>query len=495
VLVKTVTNAIKNGKPFHAYLLTGIRGIGKTSSARIIAKILNCSEAQIEGEDILPCEKCKSCLAIQEDSHPDVIELDAASKTGVNDVRELIDGSRYVPILSKYKVYIVDEVHMLSNSAFNALLKILEEPPLNVIFIFATTEFRKIPMTIISRCQKFDLHRFGSTELIERLKEVSDREGIAYTAEGLKEIAKYSEGALRDGLSILETVSMYKEKQRSVDEKLVREVLGVSDIECKYELFDSILGGDLKRAIDIINEIYYKGEDLSKILGELLWMTNSVSKIIAINGYFENLDLPEVEKTALRLMSKRTDLINLTSVWQIISKGAQELKGLSNKLQAIEMLMIRICYLSKLPSLEKIISGPHEEIEVPKFEKPAPPVASVEKSKEISSFNEVIELFRKNKEIVLYHQLMDEVELISFCPGAIEMRLSKALPNDFSNQISKKLEQWTRRNWRVLVSKVRGTPEKTVRSQEQEGLENKDGLVKDILESFPGARVKSVVGI
>ena len=499
VLIQTVTNAIKNEKPFHAYLLSGIRGIGKTTSARIIAKTLNCSELTTDESGVLPCEKCKSCLSVQNDSHPDVIELDAASKTGVNDIREVIDSSRYVPILSKYKVYIIDEVHMLSNNAFNALLKILEEPPTNVIFIFATTEFRKIPMTIISRCQKFDLHRFTSKELMNHLKEIADKEGIQHTTDGLQEIAKHSEGAVRDSLSILETVSMYKENHIA-DAELVRKVLGISDADCKYKLFEATLNGNFKEGLEIINEIYYKGEDLSNILEELLWVANVISKMISIKGYFENLELHDSEKAVLKEMSDKTDLVNLTTLWQMLFKGTQELKVSKNKIQTLEMLMIRICYLSTLPPLEKIISETHKAKPASKAtvkaHSPAPAKSNIKSTDDdITTFSDVVELFRKNKEIVLYHQLMDEVSLISFASHKIELQISTALPNNFSHQISKKLEQWTNKKWQIIIAKSKISSDKTLRIQEKENLKTEDGMVRDILKSFPGAEVKSIVGI
>jgi DNA polymerase-3 subunit gamma/tau len=477
VLIKTVTNAIRNGKPFPAYLLSGIRGIGKTTSARIIAKTLNCSDLQINEEKVIPCGKCDNCLAVQNDSHPDIIELDAASKTGVNDVREIIDSARYVPILSKYKVYIIDEVHMLSNNAFNALLKILEEPPVNVIFIFATTEFRKIPMTVISRCQKFDLHRFTSQELLDHLKEISDKEGIKYTLNGLKEIAKYSEGSVRDSLSILETISMYQE-ERAMDEKLVREVLGIPDADCKYKLFEAVLNGNLKASLDIINEIYYKGEDLSKSLEELLSVANLMSKMITIEGYFDNIDLPDAEKSALRSMANKTDLISLTSLWQMIFKGIEDLKNSKNRLQTTEMIMIKICHLSELPSLEAIMS------------------ATAPSDSACASFSDVAALFRKNKEMILYHQLMEEVNIISFAPNRLEMEVNASLPGNFANQVKKKLEEWTNQIWQIITdAKSEISSDKTLRVQEKEALQTQDGMVKDILESFPGAMVKTIVAI
>jgi DNA polymerase-3 subunit gamma/tau len=525
VLVQTVTNAIKNGKPFHAYLLSGIRGIGKTTSARIIAKTLNCSDLQIDETGVRPCGNCRSCLAIQGDSHPDVIEFDAASKTGVNDIREVIDSSRYVPILSKYKVYIIDEVHMLSNSAFNALLKILEEPPVNVIFIFATTEFRKIPMTIISRCQKFDLHRFSSQELVDHLKDIAEKEGISYTMAGLKEITNYSEGAVRDSLSMLETVAMYR-GGRIVDEKLVREVLGVSDGDCKYKLFEAALKGNCKEALEIINEIYYKGEDLAKALEELLWVSNLMSKMIAIPGYLDTLDLPDSEKAALKAMSEQTDLLNLTTLWQMLFKGVQELKASKDKLQTLEMLMVRLCYLSELPDIETVIaqasatpsSTSSSRMRGSSDNNPSKrtiALASTEHHNRIeassildprireeddgggapASFNEAVELFRKNREILLYHQLMEEVNLVQFAPNKLELQISEGLPKDFANQVSKMLEDWTNQKWQVIVSKSKIAADKTLRVQGHEAIKKDDALVKDILESFPGAKVKTVVGI
>ncbi|NRA73665.1 MAG: DNA polymerase III subunit gamma/tau [Rickettsiales bacterium] len=504
VLVQTVTNAIKNHNPHHAYLLTGIRGIGKTTSARIIAKTLNCSELQTDEQNAIPCEKCKSCLAIQNDTHPDVIELDAASKTGVNDIREIIDSSRYVPALGKYKIYIIDEVHMLSNNAFNALLKILEEPPANVIFIFATTEFRKIPLTIISRCQKFDLHRFSSEEIINHLKYISDKENIKYTTAGLKEIAKHSEGSLRDSISLFETIHIYKNNQEIIiDEKLVHKVLGISDTNHKYVLFEAILNGNFKEALDIINDIYYKGRDLPEILEQILWITNTLSKTLTIKNYLEDLDLLNSEKIILKEMSKKTDLINLTTIWQMIFKATEQLKNATNILQTIEMIMLKLCYLSRLPSLESIISQSYKNLQNPTISKsysnqPTQNTSSPNLEKNsirFSSFEDIVELFRKNQEIVLYHQLMEETNITNFTIGKIEIVIGKSLPSNFSKQISEKLEQWTNQKWQMIISKSEIFPHKTLRAQQEEKIKKENTIVKDILESFPSAKIKSIVDI
>ncbi|MCH2038142.1 MAG: DNA polymerase III subunit gamma/tau, partial [Rickettsiales bacterium] len=274
-LVRTLSNAIRTNRIAHAFLLTGIRGVGKTTTARIIARALNCTdESKVKGETVEPCGRCDNCIAIKNDRHPDVIEMDAASRTGVGDIREIIESVKYLPNTAEYKIYIIDEVHMLSNSAFNALLKTLEEPPKHVKFIFATTEIRKIPVTIISRCQRFDLKRIGFEQLSSHLKNICEKEGAAIEEPALQLITKAAEGSVRDSLSLLDQAISYMDAGQPISESIVRNMLGTNDKTVLFDLFEKTLGNQLPEALKQLSQMYDNGHDPVMILQDLLEITN-----------------------------------------------------------------------------------------------------------------------------------------------------------------------------------------------------------------------------
>lgn len=351
-LVRVITNAIVQDKLPNAYLLTGIRGVGKTTVARIIAKTINCSNLQ----NMIPCGVCQNCLAMSSASHPDIIELDAASRTGVNDIRDIIESTKFSPVLGRYKIYIIDEIHMLSTSAFNALLKTLEEPPEHLLFIFATTEFRKIPLTIISRCQKFDLCRLSIDKITEHLASICAKEGIRYTIDGLKFIAKFSEGSVRDSLSLLETMRAYINDNEEISQDLINQVLGLPSIDQGYQLLDLIISGNHKEAIDLIQKLYYSGSDASTILDELLQACNKLSKAVAIKDFIDDSDFSTHEKDLLHTIVQKIDIEKITTLWNMLFKGVEELKYTHGSIDTLEMLVIRICHLSTLPSIENIVA-------------------------------------------------------------------------------------------------------------------------------------------
>ena len=345
VFVKILNNSINSGKLAHAYLLTGIRGVGKTSIARIIAKTISCESPKTEDGIVVPCTECKICKLIEGGNHTDILEFDAASRTGVNDVREVIDSVHYAPVFGKYKIYIIDEVHMLSNSAFNALLKILEEPPQNVIFIFATTESRKLPLTVISRCQRFDLHRFNVEDIAKHLKKICKGENIEFEDESLSLIAKYSGGSMRDALTLLESVTAMGNKV--VDSRLVREILGINDTKSLYSLLYHLLSGNVSKALDNIHSLYGKGTEIADLVNDLLVITTKVSKYIAANKSEKVLDLADsYELELVKKLCDNTDISRLTTIWQILFKGIKELKFVDDVLSAVEMLVVRCCYAS-----------------------------------------------------------------------------------------------------------------------------------------------------
>jgi DNA polymerase-3 subunit gamma/tau len=484
VLVKTLRQAVRNGQPFNAYLLTGIRGVGKTTAARVLAKTLNCSA--LNKEKVTPCGQCESCLACEQTSHPDVIEIDAASKTGVNDIRELIESAQYIPLLGAYKIYIIDEVHMLSNSAFNALLKTLEEPPANVVFVFATTEFHKIPKTVVSRCQKFDLRMFNLRELVEHLTSVCELEGIKHEHDALAQVAKYSGGSMRDSLSLLETIATYNGGKGPVTTTLVREVLGLAEVDRKYKLFNAVLTGDVQHCVELVGEVYYSGCDLFHVFEDLLSICNVASKAIAIKDYLRTVDMQDLDKTYLQNIIKKTDVVSLTTIWQVLFKGIQDLKLATNILEAAEILLIKLAYLSRLPTPEEVIDGIMSSADT--FSKP------LQQNKTIATFGEAVELFRKNGELILYHQMRTEVQALAYAHGTMELAVRGDLQADFAPTIAKKLEQWTQCKWTV-VARATQVLDSSLKLQDEQHLKESGGMVKDVLASFPGTRIESVVSI
>lgn len=361
-LVQTLQNAIKNNKIAHAFLLTGIRGVGKTTTARIIAACLNCKgeNEDLNTPQIEPCLVCSSCKAILTDNHPDVIEIDAASKTGVDDIREIITNTNYTPTISNYKIYIIDEVHMLSNNAFNALLKTLEEPPAHTKFIFATTEIKKIPLTIISRCQKFDLKRVTNEQLTSLLETVCQQEKITYEHMALEVICNHAGGSVRDALSILDQMRLVTNDK--LTQEIVRNALGYSDLENSIELFDSLITGQPSQVITSYNKIYQHGAEIKNILNDLLEITYLVSKAIILKDDFTETKINAHIETKIKASGKKLSISQTSRIWQMLLKALQEISITSNQKQALEMILIRITYLATHNNLEKIVTKLQDEV-------------------------------------------------------------------------------------------------------------------------------------
>lgn len=346
VLVRTLKNSISNNKIHHAYILTGIRGVGKTSTARIIAKTINCENPQ----NNIACDLCTNCIKISNSSHPDVIEFDAASNTGVDDIRVIIDSISYKPIMSKYKVYIIDEVHMLSVNAFNALLKTLEEPPAHILFIFATTEIKKVPITIISRCQKFNLRRLKNLEIIDHLKFVAHKEGYEIEENALNLIAKKSDGSVRDSLSLLDQAISNNNFQKFLPFIVVQKMFGISDKIAIFNLLNAILNAEFAKSIEIFNNIYEETSDILQILTDLIEILHEVilikKQVATISSEYESETKKIAEKVAL------SDLLRL---FKMMTKGFQELSFSNFKKIEFEIFLTRICHLVALPDLKKIL--------------------------------------------------------------------------------------------------------------------------------------------
>jgi DNA polymerase-3 subunit gamma/tau len=508
VLVKVFVQSIQQSKLSHAYLLTGPRGVGKTTAARVIAKTINCSNLRSDGS---PCEVCNSCKAMQDNSHIDVIECDAASRTGVDDVRAIIESSKFQPILAKYKVYIIDEVHMLSNSAFNALLKTLEEPPAHLVFVFATTEFKKIPATIISRCQTFNLNRISSEHIKDRLQEVCTQEGIKASSGALELIAKFSDGSLRDGLALLETASMYKSSE--VSEDTVAQVLGLPDVRQVYALLDSVAVNNSRDAFSIAREIFKTGIDVASIVEELLKAAHQVTRFLSTS----QLPASDLERELVKSTALKIDLHRMTIVWKMTLNNLEELKYTNGSFDTLEMLIMRLCYIlgqhtnhTVIPTEisraqvareierrdpEKVYSRSLDSV-MPCSQKLATPDVArddvvVKRDDGIKTFKDILELFRKHKELVLYHQLMDDVRVASFEVGKIEAKLSSMLPKNFTQMVVNKLELWTGNKWQIVPV---NNAECLLSTREQD-MENvkQSKLVRDVLEAFPGAQIKDIV--
>lgn len=353
VLVQTLTNAIKNKRLHHAYILTGIRGVGKTTTARIIAKTLNCLDEEM-AKNAKSCQVCDNCKAITASRHQDVIEIDAASRTGVDDIREIIDSIAYAPVMARYKIYIIDEVHMLSNSAFNALLKTLEEPPANVKFIFATTEIKKVPITILSRCQRFDLRRVSEEEIFSHLKNILAKENFEFEENALKLIAKMSDGSIRDSLSLTDQALSANNHQQILPTKIVEEMLGLCDQNKIIELFQHLLVSNLKESYQKFNEIYSYSSDLFQIVNSLMEITHLIMKIKLLQE--NNFDgFSNDSQKIIKEIAQKISIANIAKIWKILQKGLLEISNSNSAKITFEMLMMRICHLCEIADLSQIL--------------------------------------------------------------------------------------------------------------------------------------------
>lgn len=524
VLVRTLTNAISHNRIANAFLLTGIRGVGKTTTARIIARALNCVGADGNGSaTIKPCGVCSNCKSILEDRHPDIIEMDAASRTGVDDIREVIDNTHYMPIAARYKVYIIDEVHMLSKNAFNALLKTLEEPPSHVKFIFATTEIRKIPVTILSRCMRFDLKRIAGVELANHLGNIAAKENVKIAQDALVVIASSAEGSVRDALSLLDQVIAHADGE--ITAELVRNVLGLSDKGKVIELFTALAQGDVRESFGLFQNLYISGGDPVLICNDLLEFTYLVTRMKAAPGVAPDVSIPENEVKCAIELAEKLDVAYLTRLWQVLLKGIGEIKIAPDSFAAAEMIMVRIAYMSDLPTPAKVIEElrdigiKNEGIKDQKVEdgkvKETTPIASeptpqpiIENSTPfipsslhplpLTSFLEMVELFKTNGEALLYNWLVSNVRPVKFELGRVEISLCESLPPDFAGRVSDSLKKWTNERWVVVISKQQGQQTiQEARQSEEVRLKtelSKNPEVHKVLEIFPGAVIEKVGG-
>ena len=513
VVAETITNSIVANKVPNAYLFTGIRGVGKTTIARIVAKALNCKNGIQKN-----CQnKCDNCQAITNSNHIDVLEMDAASRTGVDDVRELIEFSRYGPTSSKYKIFIIDEVHMLSKQAFNALLKTLEEPPEYLKFIFATTEIKKIPVTVISRCQRFDLSRIKSSELFSYIKNIKDKEGGKITDEALKLIVKISEGSVRDALSLLDRALLTLNPKIELDLKSAQKIFGFFDKSQLIDLFEFILKGDEIKVIEIYRKIYDQGVEPKIFINDFLEILYYFKNIKSLTLESTNFSLNDQEFQKIKDLNKNLDPSVLILFWQFTISTLDELAIVSNQHLSMEMFLLRLIYLSSIklekntdinslsenPVIDKEIndqSKPINQIKnIYQEEKSKPEIHKEVKSEKkifINSLEKLIQTCVDKKEIKLKYELEKNVNLVKFEKNIIEISFNENLDKNFVKELSSKLFEWTGERWMISFSQLKGEVSMKEKRQEiKKSLieETKSSKIyKDVIKNFPDAELIDV---
>ena len=534
VMVETISNSISSGKIPNAYLLTGIRGVGKTTTARIIAKALNCSKGFKEGEICKEGEHCHHCKEISQSNHIDVLEMDAASKTGIDDIRELIDSSKYKPNSAKFKIFIIDEVHMLSKQAFNGLLKTLEEPPVYLKFIFATTEASKIPLTIISRCQRFDLKRV-SLDLIEKnLHEISLKEGRKISKEGVRLIAQSSEGSVRDSLSLLEKIlNSSTDHAKILSEKDIQSILGFSDKSEIIDILKSVVDGSEKIAIQKIKKLFEEGIEPKLILNDFLEVLYIVNSIKSLQATTSDLNISETNyKNALSL-SENINLTTLMVYWQIILRELDDIKIVSNQFMSVEMLIFKLLHIKTLPNYEELLKlgyentvySPEDSIpekinigrtkniqergttsdQIKNISQKKPEIEkkilsennNQEFYSEIKNFEDLVKITSEKRDIELKHDLVHNVSLINFSTGQIDISFNDRLNKNFIRNLSEKLYRWTGKRWIITLAKKAGdkTINEKIEIEKRSLIEDfkKTDSYKNFIKSFPDAKLIDIL--
>jgi DNA polymerase-3 subunit gamma/tau len=527
VVAETISNSIKANKVPNAYIFTGIRGIGKTTTARIVAKSLNCSNGI---DQLCVDEHCENCTAISNSNHIDVLEMDAASKTGVDDVRDLIEFSRYGPTTAKYKIFIIDEVHMLSKQAFNALLKTLEEPPEYLKFIFATTEIKKIPVTVVSRCQRFDLSRIKSLELFNFIKKIKDKENGNASDDALKLIVKISEGSVRDALSLLDRALLTLDKDSELDLASAQKIFGYFDKSQLINLFKLIFEGKETEVLNTYREIYNQGVEPKIFINDFLELLYYFKNIKSLNIDATNFSLNDEEFNRIKEISEKVNNETLILFWQFTIKTLEELDIVSNQHLSMEMFLIRLIHLKSIKSRPDMIyqgsqqtnedisqtSLSQKKIDEDLFgiKDKAEAIGQMKNIAQeknvtlkdntkvetqtnlINSFDDLLEICSSKKEIKLKYELEKNVNLVSFEDQRIEISFNESLDKDFIKDLSLKLYEWTNNRWIITLSKTKGQPSKKeaeVNSKKElvESIKNSP-TYKNILEKFPDAELIDV---
>jgi DNA polymerase-3 subunit gamma/tau len=527
VMATTIINAIKLGKTPNAYLLTGIRGVGKTTTARLIAKALNCQK-NIDPKITCSSEKfCPTCQEIINSNHIDILEMDAASKTGIDDVRELIENSKYSPTSAKFKIFIIDEVHMLSKQAFNGLLKTLEEPPPSLKFILATTEVRKIPVTILSRCQRFDLKRVSVGQLCEHLKIIADNEKGKISEDAIKLIARTSEGSVRDSISLLDRalISQAISEDKQIEETDVRQMLGLADKSKVITLFEKVLNGKERDALKLLHELINDGLDAKNFLNDFLEILYLFSRRISLGPIEKDMSISETEVQMIEQYSKNIDMQDIGLFWQLTIKTIDDLRIVANENLTLEMYIMQLIHLKDIDSRKENTNLENEKTQISdgrligkKIEDipsetnvsnqiknqlkntnqiKTSPVKNLSKDQrtkiEITNFQDLISQANREKEIELKYDLERNVKLVSFNKGKIDISFNEKLNKNFIKNLTDKLLLWTGERWIISLSKNANA--KSIYEKNQENRLNtmeefkKSKIAQDFKQAFPDAEL------
>lgn len=509
-MVRTLTNAFATGRIAHAFMLTGVRGVGKTTTARLLARALNNETDTIDRPSLALTAHGRHDAAIMAGQHMDVMEMDAASHTGVNDIRDILESVRYAPVEARYKVYVLDEVHMLSTQAFNALLKTLEEPPPHAKFIFATTEIRKVPVTILSRCQRFDLRRVEPEILVEHLGRIADREGMKIEGDALALISRAAEGSVRDGLSLLDQALVQAERGEMVKTDTVRDMLGLADRTQTIALFESIMAGRTPEALESFRTLYGFGADPVQVTNDLLEHCHaaSVAKMLGPNA----TRLPNDQAQKLTALGAAIPAATLSRTWQMLLKALDEVRRAPNPADAVEMAIVRLAYAADLPGPEEALKrlqsgepmgggggprgggagmgggGASAQLAARPVMAPALP--------DPQTFEQVVALIGQKREVGLQMDVERFVKPVSFKPGAIVYESVEGAPVDLARRLSGRLKEWTGRTWLIAANGQGGgetliEQQKKARAAEREQVEA-DPFVKAVLLAFPGAKLGEI---
>jgi DNA polymerase-3 subunit gamma/tau len=516
-LVRTLSNAFATGRIAHAFMLTGVRGVGKTTTARIIARALNCigKDGKNTVPTIQPCGVCEPCVSISESRNVDVQEMDAASRTGIDDIREIIEGVRYAPVAARYKVYIIDEVHMLSKQAFNGLLKTLEEPPPHVKFVFATTEIRKVPVTVLSRCQRFDLRRIDSAELAAYLATLAEKENVKIEEGALALVARAAEGSARDGLSLLDQAIAHSEAE-IITAEMVRAMLGLADRGRVLDIFEKLMGGDIAAALTDLTGLYNAGADPLAVMQDLLETVHFLTRLKVApmaQGFFDG-GSGEAKRAAD--LAAKLSVASLTRAWQILLKGLFEVRDATRPISACEMALIRLSYAAELPPTDKLVKDLLDggAVPAPRGASAAPssapraPVASGGAMRApqpqpegaptavLRTLEDMVALAAANNAPILRVALENYVHLVSLEPGRLEFRPHTRAPRTLAGDLQQKLKDWTGTRWAVSIASTGGAP--TLAEQKQAiktarfDHAAQEPMVRAVLDRFPGAEIVAV---